>query len=89
MNLRNSNHTNGRVGDRFKRENLYTCIVMCWEQCSNITYTGKKFHNVDADKPAVWQRFLHFVRKDFPNASHINIYGGISRNFIRQEKLKA
>lgn len=83
MNLRNK----GRIREGFKKETLYTCIVMCWEQCSNITYQGKKFHNVEADKPAVWNRFIAFVKKNFPNARHINIYGGISRNFIRQKKL--
>jgi hypothetical protein len=67
----------------YKRENLYTAVVV-------YTEAGKpkfaKYRNIDADKPASWIRTKAFFKDRFPTATHVNLYGGISRVFKRQER---
>lgn len=70
---------------KYKRENLYTAVVIYkgpWGKTA-----AAKYRNIDADKPATWKRAAIFFKLKFPTATHVNLYGGISREFKRQEKL--
>ena len=74
------------------RENLYTAIVFYPVQRDLVT--GKilkskaaKYHNVEADKTGSWARFVNFVSRKFPGATAVNLYGGVTEEFIRQVRL--
>lgn len=70
----------------YKRENLYTVIVVFNEGGRSQFY---KVHKVEADKPAVWTRFEKFVKGKFADKlSHANLYGGVTKKFARQVDFK-
>lgn len=78
------NHSADRAG--YKRENLYSVIVVFIVNGQNGFY---KLRNIEADKPAVWNRFEAFVRGKYGDGlSHANLYGGISKRFSRQIDFK-
>jgi hypothetical protein len=70
---------------KYKRENLYTVIVVY--DGPNGQPAFAKYRNIDCDKPATWERTKRFFEKKFPTAKHANIYGGISREYKKQVKL--
>lgn len=75
---------NNRNIYRYRREDLYTAFVF---------YPGEarlqvaKYHKIAADRPATLTTFKNFVKKNFPGARYINLYGGVTGDFIRREYL--
>jgi hypothetical protein len=65
---------------KYKRENLYTAIVIHRLPGAKFN-TGAKFHKIDADKPASLERFKVFCKKKFPDSRYINFYGGITGTY--------
>lgn len=70
---------------KYKRENLYTVIVVYDGPDGKAAFA--KYHNIDCDKPATWTRTKAFFKSKFPTVKHANIYGGVTREYKRQEKL--
>jgi hypothetical protein len=74
------------MGD-YKRESLYTAIVFYKDPATGSARPAK-YRNVEADKPGSWKRFIYFIRRKFPTATAINLYGGITKEFYKQVKVE-
>ena len=71
---------------KYERENLYRVVIVYRDPNGKPAFA--KYRNIQCDKPASWERSKAFFKTTFPTATHVNIYGGISRKFIRQEKMQ-
>lgn len=76
-----------RVKYNYKRENLYTAIVFFPNPDGSAKMKAAKYRNIEADKPGSWARFVEFITGKFAGCKNVNLYGGISGDFIRQEKV--
>jgi hypothetical protein len=65
------------------RESLMTAVVAVQD---GQTLRFLKYRRIRND-PETLRRFENFIRKDHPAAQHVNYYGGISRGFVKQNKL--
>lgn len=73
-----------RKGYNYKSENLMTAIVAVRE---GDELTFKKYRNIRRAVSTV-SNFETFILKTFPEALHVNYYGGITRNFLHRTTFK-
>lgn len=79
------NFTKTKKRSQYKREDLLTAIVICMRD--NKVTGALKYHKIK-NVPGTMDRFKTFVKTNFPDAVHINYYGGISKNFIERVKMQ-
>lgn len=85
-----NSHDQKLHGYRYNRETLYTCIVVIQHRVTDHGYNATqflKYRNIDADKPAVFDRFKRFIRERWPEGKYLNLYGAMSGKYIRREYL--
>jgi hypothetical protein len=77
-------------GYQYHREDLYTVIIFCateiWQQsmAPRDQLYCLKYRNIAVDKPAILEVFNKFIRKEFPNAKYMNVYGGVSGDYYKR-----
>lgn len=72
--------------NQYRRENLYKAIVIYTDQWGQTK--GAKYRNILADRPASWNQSVAYWKKKFPSATHVNLYGGITGQFVRRENIQ-
>jgi hypothetical protein len=70
--------------NQYRRENLYKIIVQYDHPDGGPAFA--KYRNIEVDKPASWKRTADFLKRRFPSMHHVNVYGGISQEFVKQIK---
>ena len=65
------------------REDLYTCIVIYSRDGKSM---GAKFKNIQMDLQATRLKNLSYWKSKYPGATHVNVYGGATRQFKEQIK---
>jgi hypothetical protein len=70
--------------NKYRRETLYKVIVVYLDHQGKAAFA--KYRNILCDRPASWSRSKKFFKSKFPTATHVNIYGGLTGQFKRQEK---
>lgn len=69
---------------KYQREDLYTCIVIYVKLDGSPG--GATFHKIRMDQPATRDKNMEYWKRKLPTATHVNVYGGISRKFKEQIK---
>jgi hypothetical protein len=70
---------------KYKRENLYTIIL--WYKDPAGIMRPAKYRNIACNDQRSWKKAKVFLKQKFPTVQYVNIYGGLTRNYIRREYL--
>lgn len=68
-----------------KKESYYRVIVVYKGDDGKPKFAGP-YHNILYDRPESWKNSKAFFKRKYPTATHCNIYGGITKEFKKQEK---
>lgn len=69
---------------KYQREDLYNCIVIFIKDDGSTG--GASYHNIRMDQTATREKNLEYWKRKIPTATHVNVYGGITR--ILKEQIK-
>lgn len=75
-----------RARNKSKKENRFT-LTICYQDDGG-RERWHKWRNVLVDNKASWSNTKKALLAYFPGLKHVNIYGGISKKFYKQIRVK-
>ncbi len=70
-----------------KRENLYSIQIFWTDEKDPRGYGNRVWRKVAVDDKRTWEKAEKSIRRLFPTVTHVNVYGGVTREFKKQIKL--
>ncbi len=83
-----NSHEQKKHGYTYRREDLYTCIVICGDGKTGSQPAAEKYRKIRVDNAKILDAFKKFILDKFPTAKYMNVYGGVSGDYYKRVYLK-